>query len=66
MKALCLYFHMKLILEHEICKFGRHLPLATFGSERVKVSGKVPTYPSSKLTFTPASHLGQIDGLGDG
>ena len=24
------------ILENEICKFGRNLPLATFGSERVK------------------------------
>ena len=25
------------ILENEICKFGQNLPLATFGSERVKV-----------------------------
>ena len=32
MKALCLYK----ILENEIRKFGRNLPLATFGSERVK------------------------------
>ena len=39
MKALCLYFHRMLlfltILENEIWKFGRNLPLATFGSERV-------------------------------
>ena len=27
------------ILEHEIWKFGRNLPLATFGSERVIVKG---------------------------
>ena len=32
MKALCLYFHMVLF----ICQnFGRNLPVATFGSERV-------------------------------
>ena len=41
MKALCLYFHMMhlflKILENEIWNFGRNLPLATFGSERVKV-----------------------------
>ena len=37
MKALCLYFHMMLfVLENEIWKFGRNLPLATFDSERVK------------------------------
>ena len=37
MKALCLYFHMFVeILENEIWKFARNLPLATFGSERVK------------------------------
>ena len=35
MKALCLYF-LK-ILENEIWKFGRNLPLATFGSERVNL-----------------------------
>ena len=29
------YLFLK-ILENEICKFGRNLPLATFGSERVK------------------------------
>ena len=41
MKALYLYFHMVLfvvkILANEIWTFGRNLPLATFGSERVKV-----------------------------
>ena len=32
MKALCLYFHMVLF----VCQnFGRNLPLATFGGERV-------------------------------
>ena len=43
MKALCLYFHMLKshdlfvkILENEIWKFARNLPLAKFGSERVK------------------------------
>ena len=42
MKALCLYFHMMLFVCHnfrnEIRKFGRNLPLATFGSERVNLS----------------------------
>ena len=39
MKALCLYFHMMLlilfvkILENEIWKFGQNLPLATFASD---------------------------------
>ena len=40
MKPLCLYFHMVLFvfqnLRNEIWKSGRNLPLATFGSERVK------------------------------
>ena len=43
MKALYLYFHMLKshdlfvkILENEIWKFARNLPLAKFGSERVK------------------------------
>ena len=40
MKALCLYFHMMLFVCQNfrkwIWKFGRNLPLATFGSERVK------------------------------
>ena len=40
MKALCLYFHVMLfvcqIFENESWKFGPNLPLATFGSERVK------------------------------
>ena len=39
MKALCLYFHKMLfvfkIVENEILKFARNLPLITFGSERV-------------------------------
>ena len=39
MKALCLYFSHNAIvcqnLENEIRKFGRNLPLATFGSERI-------------------------------
>ena len=39
MKALCLYCHILLfvfqILQNEICKLGRNLPLATFSSERV-------------------------------
>ena len=31
-----------------------------------EVSGKLPTYPSPKLTLTLTSHLGQNDGLGEG
>ena len=31
-----------------------------------KVSGKLPTYPSPKLTLTLNSHFGQNDGLGEG
>ena len=39
MKALCLYFHMMLFkILYKIWKFGRTLPLATFGSERVNPS----------------------------
>ena len=34
--AICL---SKIILENEIWKFGRNLPLTTFGSERVKTDG---------------------------
>ena len=30
----------------------------------LKVSGKLPTYPFPKLTFTLTSHLGQNVGLG--
>ena len=30
------------------------------------VSGKLPTYPSPKPTFTLASHLGQNVGFGEG
>ena len=29
-------------------------------------NGKLPTYPSPKLTLTLTSHLGQNDGLGEG
>ena len=32
----------------------------------LKVSGKLPTYPSSKLPLTLTSHLGQNVGLGEG
>ena len=32
----------------------------------IKVSGKLSTYPSRKLTLTLTSHLGQNDGLGKG
>ena len=32
------------ILENEIWKFGRNLPLATFGSERVKETTKVASF----------------------
>ena len=28
--------------------------------------GKLPTYPSPKLTLTLTSHLGENDGLGEG
>ena len=36
----------------------------TYGS--LHVSGKLPTYPSSKLTLTLTSHLGQNVSLGEG
>ena len=40
MKALCLYLHMVLFVcqnfRQRNLEFGRNLPLATFGSERVK------------------------------
>ena len=37
MKGPCLYLHMVLfVLENEIWKSGRNLPLTTFGSERLK------------------------------
>ena len=32
----------------------------------IQVCGKLPTYPSPKLTLTLTSHLGQNDGLGEG
>ena len=32
----------------------------------IKVSGKLPTYPSPKLTLTLNSYFGQNDGLGEG
>ena len=32
----------------------------------IKVSGKLPTYPSPKSTLTLTSHLGQNIGLGEG
>ena len=32
----------------------------------IKVSGKLPTYPSPKLTLTLTSHLGENLGLGEG
>ena len=35
-------------------------------SGSIQVSGKLPTYPSPKLTLTLASHLGQNVGLGRG
>ena len=41
-----------------------HLRGRKFGS--IKVSVKLPTYPSSKLTLTLTSRLGQNHGLGEG
>ena len=35
-------------------------------SESIQVSGKLPTYPSPKLTLTLTSRLGQNDSLGEG
>ena len=32
----------------------------------IKVSGKLPTYSSPKLTLTLTPHFGQNDGLGEG
>ena len=34
--------------------------------DQFKVSGKLPTYPSPKLTSTLDSRLGQNDGFGEG
>ena len=39
----------------------RHFPVRS-----LYVSGKLPTYPSPKLTLTHTSHLGQNVGLGEG
>ena len=36
----------------------------SFGS--IEVFGKLPNYPSAKLTLTLTSHVGQNDGLGEG
>ena len=36
------------------------------GSGSIKVSGKLPTYPSLKSTLTLTAHLGQNVGLGEG
>ena len=41
--------------------FGIHLMQRHFGS--IYVSGKMPSYPSPKLTLTVTSHLLQNDGL---
>ena len=41
------------------------LPKKTYGPIS-EVSGKLPTYPSPKLTLTLTSHLAQNDGLGEG
>ena len=40
----------------------------TLGTLRgsIYVSGKLPTYPSPKLTLTLTSHLRQNGGLGEG
>ena len=35
-------------------------------SDQVWFPGKLPTYPSPKLTLTLTSHLGKNDGLGEG
>ena len=35
-------------------------------SGSIKVSGKLPTYPSPKTTLSLTSHLGQNFGLGEG
>jgi len=35
-------------------------------SDEFRFLGKLPTYPSPKLTLTLTSHLGQNGGLGEG
>ena len=35
-------------------------------SDQFWFPGKLPTYPSPKLTLTLTSHLGENDGLGEG
>ena len=61
MIALCLYFHMMLflvkILENEIWKFARNLPLATFGSERVKLNCQ---WPKLGIFFNSHKKMGFI------
>ena len=37
MKPVCMYLHMVLFVVNEIWKSARTLPVATFGSERVKI-----------------------------
>ena len=34
--------------------------------DQFRFPGKLPTYPSPKLTLTLTSHLGQNDDLGEG
>ena len=54
MKALCLYFHMILFVCQNFrkwnWKFGRNMPLATFGSERVKLWSCFSASASRRLT----------------
>ena len=35
-------------------------------SDQIWFPGKLPTYPSPKLTLTLTSHIGENDGLGEG
>ena len=58
MKALYLYFHMMLFASQNFRKLnleiGRNLPLATFGSERIK---HAPFLPNDWFNSTSTSIL---------
>ena len=71
-KALCLpvlsydtIYFSKIMLGNEIWKFGRNLPLATFGKERVKNNRKTKITWDKKLTITQLhAHVIVLTGLG--
>ena len=59
------YYLFLKMLGNEIWKFGRNLPLATFGKERVKNNRKTKITWDKKLTITQLhAHVIELTGLG--